>query len=94
MGNPAETKVVVAGAPKSGGRRRVLTGAVGATSVLMTIGSRPALGGGCMSFATVSVNAASSNTQQAKCATMMGGGYNCDDWVAKTDSWPPPYQAV
>ena len=46
----------------------MLTGAVGATSVLMTVGSRPSLGAGCMSFATVSVNAASSNTEQAQCA--------------------------
>ena len=94
MGNPAETKVVDAGAPKSGGRRRVLTGAVGATSVLMTVGSRPSLGAGCMSFATVSVNVASSNAEQAKCSSMLGSGYNADDWVAKIDSWPPPYEAV
>ena len=47
-----------------------------------------------MSFATVSVNAASSNAQQAQCARMLGSGYSIDDWVAKTDSWPPPYQAV
>jgi len=94
MGNPAENKVVGAEAPKSGRRRRVLTGAVGATSVLMTVGSRPVLAGGCMSFVTMSVYVESSNAQQAACSRMWGSGYNCDDWLARTDSWPPPYQAV
>jgi len=94
MGNPAETKVVDAAAPESGGRRRVLTGAVGVTSVLMTVASRPTLGAGCMSFVAVSVNVASSNPQQAKCSSMLGSGYNCEDWLARTGSWPPPYEAV
>jgi len=94
MENPAEIKISEAGAPKSGGRRRVLRGAVGATSVLMTVGSRPVLAGGCMSFVTMSVNVESSNTQQAACSRMVGSGYNCDDWLARTDSWPHPYQAV
>jgi hypothetical protein len=93
MGNPAENKIE-AGTPKSGRRRRVLTGAVGATSVLMTVGSRPVLGAGCMSFATVSVNVASSNAQQAACSRMFGSGFNCEDWAARTESWPSPYSAV
>ena len=71
----------------------MLGGAVGATSVLMTVGSRPVLAGGCMSFATVSVNVASSNAQQAQCSRMLGSGYNCEDWAARTTSWPPPYEA-
>ena len=71
----------------------MLGGAVGATSVLMTVGSRPVLAGGCMSFATVSVNVASSNAQQAACSRMLGSGYNCDDWLARTGSWPHPYEA-
>ena len=94
MDNPAENDVVDAGAPKSGSRRRVLTGAAGATSILMTVGSRPALGAGCMSFATVSVNVAASNAQQAACSRMLGSGYNCEDWAARTSSWPTPYEAV
>jgi len=47
-----------------------------------------------MSFVTMSVNVQSSNGQQAACSRMWGSCYNCDDWLARTDSWPPPYQAV
>jgi len=90
MGNPAETNIVDARAPKSGGRRRVLTGAVGATSVLMTVGSRPVLGAGCMSI-MASLQAGTSHGHQA-CAGLLGSGYSPDDWI-NTATWPSPYQA-
>lgn len=90
MGNPTDTNVVQAGAPKSGGRRRVLTGAVGATSVLMTVSSRPVLGVGCMSVLE-SLRAGTSHNHTA-CASMLGSGYSPDDWI-NTATWPSPYTA-
>ena len=88
MGNPADSKVGEAGAPKSGRRRRVLAGAVGATSVLMTVGSRPVLGNGCVSV-MLSANTAASHANQA-CTGLWGSGYTPDDWI-NTATWPSPY---
>lgn len=69
----------------------MLTGAVGATSVLMTVGSRPALGQNCMSFLTwQSVQAGSSH--QHECVGALGTGYSPDDWI-NTATWPSPYTA-
>ena len=88
MGNPADKTVVQAGVPKSPRRRRVLAGTVGATSVLMTIGSRPVLGNGCMSI-MVSLQAGTSHAHQA-CPGLWGSGYSPDYW-AQTATWPAPY---
>jgi len=94
MGNPAETKVVDTRAPKSGGRRRVLTGAVGATSVLMTVGSRPVLGQtNCMSFSVFNSVQAGSSLHQGCSATSMATGYSPDYWIS-TATWPSPYTAA
>ena len=88
MGNPTENKIVDAGAPESGGRRRALAGAAGATSILMTVGSRPVLGNGCVSV-MLSASTAASHTNQA-CAGLWGSGYSPDDWI-NTAAWPSPY---
>jgi hypothetical protein len=91
MGSPTKNQIVDAGAPKSGTRRRVLTGAVGATSVLMTVGSRPALGGGnCMSFVTWQSVHAGTSLHNGCSAASMATGYSPDDWI-NTTSWPSPY---
>lgn len=94
MGNPAENEVVDAGAPKSGGRRRVLAGAVGATSVLMTVGSRPVLGTptNCMSMNVWQSVQAGTSLHQGCSAAAMATGYSPDDWI-NTASWPSPYTA-
>jgi hypothetical protein len=92
MGNPADSKVVEAGAPKSGRRRRVLTGAVGATSVLMTIGSRPVLGTptNCMSMSVWQSVQAGSSVHGGCTADAMATGYSPDVWMGTT-TWPAPY---
>jgi hypothetical protein len=92
MGNPAENKIE-AGAPKSGRRRRVLTGAAGATSVLMTIGSRPVLGVDCMSVITSSPQAITTQASHHhhECANMLRSGASQQDWIDAA-AWPPPYQ--
>ena len=93
MGNPAETNVVDAGAPKSGGRRRLLTGAVGATSVLMTVASRPVLGQtNCMSFSVFNSIQAGTSLHQGCSAASIATGYSPDDWI-NTATWPSPYTA-
>ena len=93
MGTPAENEITDAGAPKSGGRRRVLTGAVGASSVLMTVGSRPVLGQtNCMSFTVFNSVQAGSSLHQGCTAESMATGYSPDQWM-NTATWPSPYSA-
>ena len=94
MGNQTENEIVVAGAPKSGGRRRVLSAAVGASSVLMTVGSRPVLGGpvNCMSLNIWQSVQAGTSLHQGCSAAAMATGYSPDDWI-NTTTWPSPYSA-
>ena len=93
--SPPPTFEVPIDAPQSGGRRRLLTGGLAAGSVLMTVASRPVIAGpaNCMSFMVwQSVNAGTSLHNE--CAGMLGTGYSCDDWLARTTAWPEPYKAT
>lgn len=95
MNTPVDPKAGPPGAPRSGGRRRLLAGGLAAGPVLMTVASRPVLGqtANCTSFGVWNSIQAGTSLHQG-CASMIGGGYSPDDWMSRTSAWPTPYTAT
>ena len=94
METRADNQAADPGAPTSGRRRRILAGAAGATSVLMTVGSRPVLGTptNCMSLNVWRSVQAGTSLHQGCTAEAMATGYSPDTWMSTT-TWPSPYSA-
>ena len=93
MAKPVDTPIVEGDAPRSDGRRRMLAGAVGATSVLMTISSRPALGQSDCANISIQASLMMKTSLHNDCALVRRTGHSANYWVTNTTSWPAPYQA-
>ena len=77
-------------APKSGSRRKLLRGGLAAAPVLMTVASRPVLGGTVCATASLTGSlAASHHTSVVICA-----GLTPEQWKSLSAQWPSPYSGV